>query len=329
MPSSAVRIFTDPDDYAATIRQGRVELTVTGRGHFTAQLVRIDLHRLWMQRFSENLPRIVHGTGLGGRAVITLRTNSGPSVSWSGVDLSPTNVVRHMEDGSSHQYSSGATGLGSMSLALEDMASVGSVIAGCDLAPPRDTQILTPSPSAMAKLQRLHAAAGHLAENAPEVIAHPEAARGLEQALIEAMVGCLTAADTSEERSAQRRHELIMRRFRTMVEEHPDEPLYVPEICRAIGIAERTLRKCCQEYLGTSPKHYLLTRRMQLARRDLRRADNDATTVTQIALRYGFWQFGYFAGAYKSLFGELPSTTLARAPEQRDELRGAQTRMPM
>lgn len=45
--------------------------------------------------------------------------------------------------------------------------------------------------SHVAKLQRLHAAAGQLAEDAPAVIAHPEAARGLEQALIGAMVECL------------------------------------------------------------------------------------------------------------------------------------------
>ena len=76
----------------------------------------------------------------------------------------------------------------------------------------------------MAKLLRLHAAAGQLAEDAPAVIAHPEAARGLEQALIEAMVACLDVGEVREDRSALRQHALILRRFRRAVEENPDRP---------------------------------------------------------------------------------------------------------
>jgi AraC family ethanolamine operon transcriptional activator len=54
---------------------------------------------------------------------------------------------------------------------------------------------------------------------------------------------------------------------------------------------------------------------MHLARRDLQESASTATTVTEIATRYGFWQFGRFAGEYKALFGELPSTVLARPSE--------------
>ena len=45
-----------------------VELILTERGHFAATLTRIDLHRLWMQRSTENLPRIAHTHSPGKRA---------------------------------------------------------------------------------------------------------------------------------------------------------------------------------------------------------------------------------------------------------------------
>jgi transcriptional regulator GlxA family with amidase domain len=167
----------------------------------------------------------------------------------------------------------------------------------------------------MAKLHRLHAAAGQLAEDAPEIIANPEAAHGLEQLLIHALVECLSIGEASEDRSALRHHATIMRRFRRAVEENADQPLYIPELCKAIAVSDRTLRVCCQEQLGMSPKRYLLLRRMHLARRALRESAPTAATVTEIATRYGFWQFGRFAGEYKSVFGEAPSATLRHPRE--------------
>jgi len=106
-----------------------------------------------------------------------------------------------------------------------------------------------------------------------------------------------------------------MRRFRRVVEENPGEPLYIPEICKAIRVADRTLRLCCQQHLGMGPKRYLLLRRLHLAWRTLRQAEPDATTVTDTATRYGFWQLGRFAVEYQSLFGESPSVTLHRQSE--------------
>ena len=312
MPSSAVQTFSDPDDYAVAIRQGTVETTITERGRFNAKIIRIDLHRLWMQRLSENLPRILHVDGWGGRAIIAFRTQTGPSLLHNGVELQPYNIVRNSAGQSFYQHSRGAFGYAGMSLPVEDMRSLGATMAGSELTPPRDTLVVTPQPGAMAKLQRLHAAAGHLAETAAEIIANPDAAHGLEQALIEAMVGCLGDNETREDSVAQRQHELIIRRFRRVVEENPDQPLYVPELCKAIGVSERTLRVCCQEQLGIAPKRYLLFRRLHLARRALRKGLPATTTVTEIATRYGFWHFGRFAGEYQSLFGESPSVTLRR-----------------
>jgi len=109
---------------------------------------------------------------------------------------------------------------------------------------------------------------------------------------------------------AQGQHAIVMRRFRRVVEENPEEPLYIPEICKAIRVSPRALLLCCQEHLGMGPKRYLLLRRMHLARRALRQATPGTTSVTEIATRHGFWQLGRFAVKYHSLFGESPSATL-------------------
>jgi AraC-like DNA-binding protein len=315
MPSSAVRTFTDPDDYAAAIRQGTYELTITERGDFSAKLIRIDLHRLWMQRFYDNLPRISHIAGWGRRAVIAFRTQSGPSLLSSGVEMQPTNIVRYSEGQNYYRRSSGDAAYGSLSLPVEEMAAVGEAMAGVNLTPPRDAMLITPPPPAMARLQRLHDAAGDLAEKAPEVLANPDAARGLEQALISAMVGCLAHQEAGETGSAQGQHAIVMRRFRRMIEENPEQPLYIPEICEAIRVSDRTLRRCCQEHLEMGPKRYLLLRRLHLMRRALRHATPETTTATEIATRFGFWQLGRLAVEYHSLFGESPSATLRRPPE--------------
>jgi len=305
-----VRTFTDPDEFGASFVGTNVDFTILGRGRFEAKLYFIDFERLNMRRFSDNLPRIGHTADVVDQATIAFRTQPGPRMLRDGMEMDTANIIRRKSSG--FQKSDGLATCGMMSLPVEELCLLGEAIAGCDLTPPNDPVSVTPPAAAMAKLQKLHAAAGLLAEDAPSVLTQPEAARGLEQALIEAMVACLASSAVGEDRSALRQHAKIMRRFHRVVEENQDNALFIPELCRAIGASERTLRVCCQEQLGVSPKRYLLLRRMHLVRRSLRESLPTQTTVTEVATRYGFWQFGRFAGEYKSLFGELPSMTLGR-----------------
>jgi AraC-like DNA-binding protein len=115
--------------------------------------------------------------------------------------------------------------------------------------------------------------------------------------------------------SGSRRHDMIIARFEEFMETRPGQPLYLTEICAAIGVAERTLRVACEEHLGMGPIRFLSLRRMHLVHRALQRADSSTTTVTRLATDYGFWELGRFAVAYRALFGESPSESLRRPPD--------------
>ena len=86
--------------------------------------------------------------------------------------------------------------------------------------------------------------------------------------------------------------------------------------CAAIGVAERTLRASCEEYLGMGPIRFLTLRRMHLVRQALLSAVPPTSTVSRIATDHGFWELGRFAVAYRAAFGELPSETLKRPTKQ-------------
>jgi len=312
--SSSVQRYPDAERYETAFVGARVEVLPTQRGAFTARSVRVVFNRLWIALGEESGPCIKHLTQVPMRAFITFLTRPGSEVLIDGLAMPPAGVMRHSPAHTYHERSTGATFRGAMSLPVEDMAEAGDAIAGCDLTPPRDTLRVTPPIAAMAKLLRLHAEASALAEAQPAVVTDPEVARSLEQSLVEAVVKCLGDPKPNEETWAHRCHETIMRRFRRVLEENPDRPLYIPEICAAISVPERTLRLCCHEHLGMSPKKYLLLRRISLAQRALRTASPDAMTVTEIATQFGFWHFGRFSAAYRSVFGELPSVTLNRTP---------------
>ena len=309
--------FADPDAYHANIRRTTVaEGVVTARGEYRSELTRTDLHRLWMQRGDETLARVLNFTASGQRVPILFATDQRQAaMHFSGLELSPDEIILIGYSTASHHRTSAACRWGAISLTLEDLVAAGQAIVGRELAAPSFTHRIRPPPTLFARLLSLHEAAGHLAKAAPDILAHPEVARALEQALVHAMVSCISGGETVEASSAHHRHAAIMRRLEEVLEANPDRTLYAAELCAAAGTSDRTLRICCQEHLGMSPMRYLWLRRMHLARRALRMADPGAATVTEIATNYGFWELGRFSVAYRLLFGESPSASLRRPPD--------------
>jgi AraC-like DNA-binding protein len=94
---------------------------------------------------------------------------------------------------------------------------------------------------------------------------------------------------------------------------HAHEALTVAQIAALVGVSIRSLFAAFQRYRGNSPMEHLRTVRMERAHLDLSRVGDENTSVTKVALRWGFGHLGQFAADYKRRFGELPSQSLRRA----------------
>ena len=323
MPQGLNFSVDDPFQYQAAIRGADVKTVVSSKGVFHAELQRIDLFRLWMQRSDEVAPRVSHAANGPDRAPIFFltRANQG-SMHHSGMEVTPLDIVVYSPAASHYHWTSGPSSWGSMSLSQDDLASVGYAIAGRELAMPVSTRLLRPTPAKMARLATLHASVGTLVKSTPGVLAG-EVAHALENALLHAMIGCLDEGPQSEMTSGDRRHRAILGRFEEFLANNRDRPLYLAEICAAVGTSERTLRLSCQKHLGMGPIHYLWLRRMYLTHRALLLADHTAATVTEIAMNHGFWELGRFAVEYRRVFAESPSETLKRPAQERRPFRGS------
>ena len=86
----------------------------------------------------------------------------------------------------------------------------------------------------------------------------------------------------------------------------------IVDICMTLSVSERTLLYAFHDYVGMSPQAYLRRCRLNRVRTALLAAQPQDTTVTGVAMAFGFLHLGRFAGDYRQIFDESPGTTLAR-----------------
>jgi AraC-like DNA-binding protein len=244
---------------------------------------------------------------------VSFPANAGAPLTYDGFGLKFGDVVFHSRGERMHQRTSGESQWGLISLPPEQLAACGKALTGLRIASPPVGRVLRPSRSDAVRLLRLYSRACRLAETRHKLIANPEVARALEQELLHALVNCLIADDVSGNPKTRRHHTDIMVRFEDALSTLRGPQLNMPALCAAIDVPERTLRVCCAEFLGMSPTRYLLLRRLNRARSALRRADPANASVAEIARSCQFQEPGRFAVTYRTIFGEMPSSTLRRS----------------
>jgi AraC family ethanolamine operon transcriptional activator len=146
----------------------------------------------------------------------------------------------------------------------------------------------------------------------------PEARRALEGDLIHLAVRLRGFGARSAPRlESLTRRRLAVRKVEEYLEANERTIPSLAELCAVAGTSERTLEYAFREQVGTPPARYLRLRRLSAVRRELLRREPSPSRVTDVAMRWGFWELGRFARDYRTLFAESPSATLAGTPRQR------------
>jgi AraC-like DNA-binding protein len=310
MPGSVISLFSELDEFQAALREdGLMNLLVTGSGQFRARLTQVTLHHLRFSAADEYLSRIAFVAVPADMLLVTLPLGDRPAPVWDGMEMRVGEMITFGPGQRVHARSDGPCQWGAIQLPFDDFVQYGGALKGATPIVPALARWRPPR-AALRQLRHLHQAAVRTAESRSGVLADSEAAHGLEQQMIHALVESLSIKPVYEDTETARRHRGILARFEDLLEAEP--PPSVTAIGAALGVSPRMLRECCKKNFGMHPSRYRRLRGMQRARRALRQENPDTASVSAIARRYGFRDLGRFAFNYRALYGASPSATLRR-----------------
>lgn len=202
----------------------------------------------------------------------------------------------------------------SISVGVRDLERVADEL-GLDLHyPMREVGILRAPDEQTMALDRLMQGIVEVAKIEPGALQSAGMMSELDETILQwcaTLLNKARAGDPVVESSLSRRRAAL--RARDFIDAHLDEPLSLARVCRASYTCARALEYGFREMFEISPMSYVRFARLSRVRRDLYYAKKSRRTVTRLATRWGFGHLGQFSRDYHSLFGELPSATLARS----------------
>jgi AraC-like DNA-binding protein len=169
--------------------------------------------------------------------------------------------------------------------------------------------IFTPKEAQNLRLRNDFITAAGLAKSAPHLLRAGEIRASLEKTLLETLFNSLGYPAVSEHLN----YHSLATRARDYLKAHNWRAVFQADLCAELDISDRSLRRLFVDYFGMSPGRYLKLLRLNQARRALRSVEQPAANVTEVGMRYAFFDLGRFAADYRGLFGELPSSTLRKA----------------
>jgi hypothetical protein len=213
------------------------------------------------------LSRIAFITVPDDMILVVLQPGTGAASTWGGMVMQRGDIVTLGPGSRTHVRTDDPGRWATILAPALDLVRFGTAMVGDTFAVPVLIRRWQPPRVAGALLRRLHAAAIHTVEAGhPELISR-EAAHGLDQQIIGALVDCMSAHSIVAENPMQRRYQEIMVRYEILLEKQYNNNVSLAEIGAPLGVSQRMLHRCCEVHLGITSASYLRLRRIQRAQR--------------------------------------------------------------
>ena len=240
MPSSVTSVFSEAEDFAVAMREeGCLALLVTGSGQFRARLTQVALLGLRLSATDEQLPRIALVAVPADTILVSLPRGKGPAPIWGGITIGAGEIMTLGAGQRLHMRTDGPCRWGSIWLPATDLVQYGAALTGAPFPVPSAARRWRPRPVMIRHLRHLHSAAIGLVERRSRAVIDAEAAHGLEQQLIHALVECLSKGSAIEAAPATCEHRDVALRLEALLQTDPERPLRTTEICKTLGISPR------------------------------------------------------------------------------------------
>src|SRR5262249_13974752 len=197
--------------------------------------------------------------------MVALPVGGRPSPVWGGIEIGAGEMLTLGPGERLHSRADRPSGWGAIHVPAQDLAQYGRAVHGAELAVPPGAAHWRPPPAAARLFRHFYGAAIRMAEARSGALVDIEAAHGLEQQLIHAVIECLATGRGGQEPSPARRHRHILAGFEDLLQAQSFPRM--TEICAALRVSERLLRESCKKHLGIGPSRYRRLRRMQQVHR--------------------------------------------------------------
>jgi len=108
--------------------------------------------------------------------------------------------------------------------------------------------------------------------------------------------------------------------IRDQVMHHIDGKISISSLAKQHKVTEQTLQNSFKSLFGFTPKKFLRQLKLNLAHYELQKNTPEQSTISNIAIKWGFEHMGRFSSYYTELFGVNPSQTLKTPYETEDDI---------